>query len=469
MTTAAWLRGKWPFLVLGHLLFLGLAVLAVVHWPLRIIHTDAAFQVFKWVHADGVDVEAHRYTAILPQLLVKAMRWLGLGYRGLLVAASLAHVLIPWATYALCAHVWRIWWLAAACALSAVLTTRLAFYVPVLEAHYLLSYPYLLAGMLLGPMLRRRDKGALAWSFVALVMLLLAHPAGALVALFTLVFCMLVEPRISGPAIMLTLVTVVWALLGRWVLPPSDYEQALYRSAWEGLRRLDELGSLPSFAFLVRHSWADSALYMPLWLLLVTTVTAMVVLRKRLVAALVLVGVPLFTLLHVALYHTGETAVMVEKAFLPLATLVALPALYAVLKAPRHPALVLAYALLLFTGLRTVSFASRPVGERHAALEQLVADIRAQDDRKVLLTGTDIADRGLGVSWALPFETLLLSALDGPDLALTALPDDLLPPGSDPQGVALPPLSDDLSPNALRNRFFRIPSGPYVYLRRSER
>ena len=59
-------------LILAHLLFAGLLVLAWKHAVARMVHVDSAWQFFQWTQRDGITVEAHRYTAVLPQLLVKA-------------------------------------------------------------------------------------------------------------------------------------------------------------------------------------------------------------------------------------------------------------------------------------------------------------------------------------------------------------------------------------------------------------
>ena len=52
-----------PFILIGHLLFIGLAILAILHWRERVVHVDSAYQIFKWVQKGGVEVEAHRFGA----------------------------------------------------------------------------------------------------------------------------------------------------------------------------------------------------------------------------------------------------------------------------------------------------------------------------------------------------------------------------------------------------------------------
>lgn len=88
-----------PFILIGHVLFIGLAILAVLHWRERVVHVDSAYQVFKWVQKGGVEVEAHRFGAVLPQLMVKLLKAMGASLRTLLITASLGHVLVSYGIF----------------------------------------------------------------------------------------------------------------------------------------------------------------------------------------------------------------------------------------------------------------------------------------------------------------------------------------------------------------------------------
>ena len=455
------------FVIIGHLLFAGLFVLSLVHWRERVVHVDSAYQVFKWLQQGGVEVEAHRYSAVLPQLLVKISRGLYMGLVPLLVLASVFHVLVPWAAFAIAAHVWRTPWVAAAAALAAVLCTRLAFYGMVLEAHYLILYPFLLAAALLGPMLRRRDRTALVIAFITLLLTLLAHPLGLPVALYVLAFCFFAEPRVRGPVALLALMALLLGGGLRLVLPSTGYERDVYQGLADGLTRFTELKDLPSFDHLAGHTWTYTTTYLPAGVLMVVTLVLLVRRKSWGMALLVLLGVPLFLLAILLTFHQGESALMMEKNFLPLATLIALPLMWGVARLPeraRYWALV-PFALVLFIQLRGVAFASKPAHQRYAILEQLVAEARAAGIRKGVVPQERLADLGIGIVWALPFESLLISAMQGPTSALTLIATgDEGAPAS--QGVALPPLDHDLPAGRMRRRFFQLPEGPYTILDR---
>lgn len=447
------------FILLGHALFAGLLVLAWSHYKERTIHVDSALQIFKWVQRPGVEVEAYRFSAVFPQLVVKLVRLASPSLEVLLRTASVAHVLVPYAIFLLAAHVWRVHWVAAATVLAAVLGTRLTFYGIVLEANYLLSYPMLLVAALEGPVTKRPGRHTYLLAATTLALVLLVHPVGFLVALFVLAFLFLLRTELRHVLGVLMVASLAWGLLGRMLLPPSGYEQGLYAAVVEGVSQAIRFKELPAVEFLVGHSWSYTTLYLPLWCLWSLVLVALVWQRRSTLFMLVLAGPLGYALLNILTYHEGETAMMMEKNFLPLATMVALPLAWLIYRYQRTWS-VFPLVLLLFVQFRGISFAVRPMQERQQHIEALVNKLNDQKVHKVILDASAWDPRQVGVVWALPFETIMLSALGGPGHTYTAVydPEHAVVTGD---GVYLPPWDTDVPTAALDGRFFSLPSGPY--------
>lgn len=456
------IRAADAYVLLGHALFAGLFILSYIHFRERVIHVDSALQIFKWVQKSGVEVEAYRFSAVFPQLLVKLAKGLGVGLEGLLRIASLGHVLVGYIIFVLAAHVWRVGWVAAAAVLAAVLCTRLTFYGIVLEANYLLSYPFLLAAVLEGPAQKGRTWPTWCLLFFALALVLLVHPVGFLIALFVLAFFYFARPTLRPEVLVLGGVSVLWGVLGRKLLPPSGYESDLYAATLEGLKSLGRLGEMPSMDFLLGHSWNYTTHYLPTWILLVAALLLLARQRAWALFGITLGGTLGYTLLNVLTYHAGEVAVMMEKNFLPLATLIALPLMFAVSQRNTRWQVwaVLPFALVVFLQFRGIAFAARPTHARLVAIERVVQELRAAELRKAVLN--DEQTRGIGVLWALPFETLLISSLDGQDQSVTATvaAGTSAPNGN---GVYLAPWNTDLPAEELDPRYFQLPQGPYSH------
>jgi len=445
------------FIAIGHLLFLGLFLLAYKYFMVRCIHVDSAYQIFKWVNNSGVEVEVHRFSAVFPQLIVKLLRAFNVDLNRLLIVASLAHVLVPYTIFIVLAHLWRMPWLAVGCALAAVLCTRLTFYGIVLEANYLLCYPILFAGALLGPYQRQRSSVNGAMVLGALVLVLTVHPVGFLIALFILALFFPLLTSARKTVLLLGAFCILWGAFSRVVLPPSSYETELYSSAGQGLSHLSDLLELPASQFLVGHSWQLTTHYLATWILL-SILIGILAYSKKWYTLLVVVGSIIgYVLLNVLTYSVGEAAMMMEKNFLPLATLISLPLMMALgVSTERYQRwAVLPFLVVLFIQFRGIAFASRPAHERFDLIHDLVGEVREKGIRNAIVSGAELDHAGLHIHWALAYETLLLSAVDGPNECVIVHTDKTLS-GNKKRDISLLDLEPSYSIGSLRQQYFRI-------------
>jgi hypothetical protein len=447
-------------LILAHLLFAGLLVLAWKHAVARMVHVDSAWQFFQWTQRDGITVEAHRYTAMLPQLLVKAGMALGLSLGALLVLASVAHVLVGLGVFLVCAHLLKAPRAALACALATVLCTRLAFYGPVLEANQLTAYPFLLLALL------ERYPAPWAWHHRALALVLLAppllvHPVGWAVMAAALAFLFAWSPGQRRELGWLMAACLVWGLAARVVLPPTAYEAGLYGSLARAAGDGGPGGAWASWRFLVDHSGCATAHFVPVWTVMLALVVALVRGRRWWVLGVLAGGWGAYIAVNLATYAGGEHALMMEKNFVPLATLVALPAITVAWGTTglTRWACLLALALLLFAKFRDIAFAGRPAEQRISALRTALAWSPAD---RLILDHADLQRIGIGVHWALPFETLLITALDGPEKARTAVcaTETGVRPGD--MDLWLGALGPRFPADRLNGRYYRMGLGGYV-------
>ena len=449
-------------LLLGHAVFLTLLVLGWQHAEVRMVHADSAWQFFKWINVADVQVEVHRFSAVLPQLVVKFLVLCGASLRTLVIAASEAHVLVGYAVFLTCAYGWRAPQAALGCALATVLCTRLAFYGPVLEANYLTCYPFLLLGWL-----RTRGEGSgLRYMLIAVALLLVAlvvHPVGWVIMTVLLILQYLQVPAQRPLLRWLLGVCAGWALLGRLLLPPSPYESGLYRAVLANMRDVADWAGWNSVEFLLGHSWAYTTHFLPAWVLMGLVVVALARDRKGPELLVVLLGWIGFILLNMLTYAQGETAVMMEKNFVPLATLVAVPAVGVLMRmrGPWRTACVGLFALLVFVKLRDISFAARPMEERLAGIEALVKDARSQGMPKAVADHDQLVQRGIGVHWALAFETLLCSSLRSPTSSVTVICGQENTGWVRTDGLDLGVFGSAVVPNSLNTFYFNMPTGAY--------
>ncbi len=455
-------------MLLGHAVFIALMVLACQHALLRSTYGDSAFQIFQWIDRPGWDIEAHRYTAILPQAVVKFFALFPVDLRTLLFMASIAHALVPYMVFVLCAHVWKAPRAALGCALAAVLCTRLTFYDPVLESNYLLTYPFLLFGF------AEHRSGGARWSaqhiitaFLLLLVPLIVHPIGWTVMLFGIAF-LFVEgslPRREG--ILLAGFTLAWPLISRWIFSPTGYERSQYALVAQGFHQIGSLAQWASLRFIVQHAFVASNTYLPALLSLLFVIIGLLAVKRRASALLTLSGAVAFIAMYLITFHAGDAAPLMDRGILPLATIIALPFASLVFRWPmkRNVPMLIILLLVLFVKLRDVSFASRPYQHRYDGLVALLHRMDDQGITKAIVSPQQFQEDQVEVGWALSCEALLISAQRAPDSTRYMLPEEMTRYVHTIQNGDLV-IGDWVHHIAQKDEWrFKPPPGPYVRLR----
>lgn len=450
-------------LFFGHATFITLAALAWKHADLRTTFGDSAYQIFKWVNDAGLNVEAHRYSAIFPQLTVKFFKFLQADLKTLLLVASVTHVLVAYAIFLIC-----LLWLKAprsamAAALAAVLCTRLTFYGPVLEANYLLSYPFLFFALLERNGREQLSVRTMMGLVLAATLTLFVHPLGWLVLVFGTVFFWSVG-RIGTPlSAVISIGLFVAAMMVRFIFPPTAYEVEQYahlRSAFSGLGVHEHWAS---WDFLLGHTFTLTTNYLPALIVFIVVVYGFGKQKERQAAVIVLAGVCGFITLETITFRNGDVAIMMDRAYLPVATLIALPAVH-LLWEQRGRWVVLGAGMLvlcLFIKLRDVSFGSRTPGKQLASLEQLMQEMRDHGVSKCMIDKDGLVARGIDANWALPFSSLLISSWEGPARSLIIRSEE----GRTGRGLSDEHFSSpelDLSTMALDRHYFQLKNGPFI-------
>ncbi len=422
--------------MLGHGVFISLLALAWKHALLRSTYGDSAFQIFNWIAKPGWDIEAHRYTAILPQAAVKLFALFPVNLHTLLLVASLAHALVPYSVFALCAYMLKAPRAALGCVIAAVLCTRLTFYDPVLESNYLLTFPFLLFGFIER---RALDERWSAWhivvAFALLLVPLIVHPIGWTVMLFGMVFLFVEGMLPRRPAFMLGACTLAWPLIARWIFPPTGYELSQYALMGEGFHQLRSFGAWGSVDFLVQHSFFASNTYLPALLSLLFVVISLWAMKRKVSASLTFLGAIAFIAMYLITFHAGDAAALMDRGILPLATIIALPFASLVITTEEGleatwpvkwtvPILTI-LTIVILTKLRDVSFASRPYQHRYDGMLTLMHRMDEQGITKAIVSPEQLQENNVDAGWALSSEALLISAVRGADSTRYILSEDM--------------------------------------------
>lgn len=449
-------------LFFGHATFIALLVLAWKHAEIRTTSGDSAYQIFKWVNEAGLNVEAHRYSAVFPQLAVKVFMFFHADLKTLLLVTSLAHVLVAYVIFLSCLLCLKAPRSAMAVALAAVLCTRLTFYGPVLEANYLLCYPFLFFAMLEQNGLTAISRRRYIYLVVAGALTLLAHPLGWLVLLYGTIFLLAIRHISLKIAVIVSSGLVIGAGAVRLIFPPTAYEQAQYENLLEAFSGQGLAGPWSSWEFLIGHTFHFTTNYLPALVLVILGVLGLVLRKHKLAAVVLAFGVIGFLVLELVTFRAGDAAIMMDRAFLPVATMIALPSIWLLWEMRGKWAIAgsCVLVLVLFIKLRDISFGSREPRRQLEQIEQLLTDLHQRSIKKADVSESELRSRTIQVNWALPFSTLLISSMVGPEHSMTVrILDGTGTSGEEGNHVVTPDMAGFIS--HLNSCYFQLPPSPY--------
>ena len=143
MTKAFINKKRNPYLLIGHLSFIILFLLSFIFFRERILFADTAFQFFKIVNFEKINIEASRYGAVLPQIPVLLSMKLGVSLKWLTIIYSGSFILLYYLVFLGCAYWLKNVPAALAVIIVLILCISQSFFHPVTETHQSLVFSIL--------------------------------------------------------------------------------------------------------------------------------------------------------------------------------------------------------------------------------------------------------------------------------------------------------------------------------------
>jgi len=415
------------FGVLGHLSFFILLLGAVYFYKERILFADSAFQFFKIVNFEKINIEAARYGAILPEFpLLLAMK-LGIGLKMLLIIYSVSFIGLYYMVFLLCLKAYKNVPAALSIVLILILCISESFFHAVTETHQSLVFSVLLFAILQYYYFQY----SLVRFLLAVSVILLAfftHP----VALYTLVFVIGYSAidknqlKKVSPYILLLLVFGI-AAAKVMLTDQNSYEGKFF----------SQLLNSPSTIFDLPHAYSTNfflnrkfGLY--LWVLIFEFLLIIsFIFKKEFLKLLWQLGITVFFLIITLLtYNQGDSDMMMERAFMPLALFVAVPFLKEMLEDQqqfRYVKLLLLTVVIVFS-MNRIYGQGKAFRERIRFNRELLAKTAKLPNRKFIIQSGELQKRSY-TYWSHSFETLMLSSIT------ENIPVQTIFPANDPESL----------------------------------
>ena len=402
-------KKDWALILLGHLSFFILLIASVYYYKERILFADSAFQFFKIVNFEKINVEAYRYGAILPELPVLLAMKLGVSLKLLIIIYSVAFIGLYYIVFLVCIKLLKNTPAGLSIILILIMCVSESFFYPVTETHQSLVFSVLLFAILQYPSFRYSFVQALLASGV-IILSFLTHPVALYPLSFIIGYSAIDKKQLRSVMPYALLILVVGLAMGKVALTDEN--------SYEG-KFFSELLKSPSIILDLPNAYSKkfffdriSGLY--LWIVIFELILILqLILKKEYLKLGWQLSVSLFFLVVTLLtYNKGDSDMLMERAFMPLALLTSVPLLKEILgNNNRYQILKLTFlALIISISLNRVNKQGKIFRERTRFNQELMAKTAKLPNRKFIIASSELQKRHY-TYWSNSFETLILSSI----------------------------------------------------------
>jgi hypothetical protein len=405
------------FDILSNGIFLLLLIFSLIFYKERVCYIDSAFQFFKLVNYLNLDFEAHRYSTFFIKIVPLFSAWFQLPLKVVMIVFSSWFIIWYYLIFLLIRYWFNDQKVALALALTMILCIENSFYHVVTETHQGLVYCLLFYSWLRvtnSKFSLLKISGYYFSGLLIIILCLFAHP----VTIFPLIFLILLNGSekkkiFSNQSLVLMLFIVASYLVKFIVTPANSYEGKLFGNLADIFRITSNFFTLYSYDYFFNKKFENFYIY---YLLLLLPFLIYVILERKSRNLIPFLAVAAFLIITIVVYREGDSDVMMEKNFYPLSIFLAVLFVEPLFSRYRLLQFVsMAFFILItITGIVKIFKASEYHTKRLNYLSELLASTEDFVEQKFIVNINDIDKNAVGVDWAVPFETLLLSSLDAP-------------------------------------------------------
>jgi hypothetical protein len=399
----------WAFILLGHLSFLVLLVASIYYYKERILFADSAFQFFKIVNFEKINVEAYRYGAILPELPVLIAMKLGFSLKLLIATYSVAFIGLYYLVFLLCIKLFKNTPAALSIIFILIMCINESFFYPVTETHQSLVFSVLLFAILQYESFRYSFVPILLAS-VVIIISFLAHPVAIYPLTFIIGYNAIDKKQLRSIMPYALWILVIGLAVAKVVLTDENsYEGKFFSELLKSPSIIFDLPFAYSTKFLVKRIFS---LY--LWIAILELILVLhLIFKKEYLKLTWQLGISgIFLMITLLTYNKGDSDMLMERAFMPLALLISIPLLKEMLENNNQfRKLKLTFlTLIIVVSLNRINTQGKVFRERTRFSQELMAKTAKLPNRKFIVESNELQKHHL-TYWSNSFETLILSSI----------------------------------------------------------
>ncbi len=399
-----------------HIPFVVLFVMAVTLYQERLF-VDSGYYIFRVINGGFFWIEHDRLVLAFSQILPLCALWLNAGLKTILIGYSIGHVLYFYLLFFIALFLLKDMWAALGIILIQVLGIIFTFFTPQFELYYGAGLLFLFYSFLSKRVIHK-------WNIVLLVVLevliLTSHPMNFMLLLFVLCFDFVTNDNKYQKHYTFLLLILLAGIIFKF-LTLSEYEHGKIFFHLNFTKNRQYLNLL-NMAYLVELIRFLVSYYIDVVVLLIINI--LFYFKAREYGKLMLLSA--FSMGYIVLinitYDAVEPGRYIEQLYFPLVIIVILPFLYDVFRRMSHkffPAILL--TVIVIYRLFLIIDHSIPFQQRALQITRLTAHCQQLDGSKFMFKEKNIRRSYSMLNWSYPIETILLSALEGKEKAVTLI------------------------------------------------
>jgi hypothetical protein len=400
----------------GHIFFLVLFLFALVYYRERMLYYDPAFFSFQMIDSNNFSIAINRWGSALAELLPLWALYNQATLETFLQLFSVSFILLYYIFFLIIHYAFRETLLSWVLMLTLCLTFRLTFYYSTAELYQGLALTVVFWALLKN-ILSNPTHALLKMISACLLIVFISfyHQLTAFTVFFVITFEMLLTRDGKNKKLLtLILFTIIWYLIRIKVLTFSAYENEKMISPTDFLDQIKNIRHL--FSTIYIKQFIKDNFFIPL----TAFAAATIIMSKKNIPAAVFPAIYMsgFIILVCVTLYKGETNVMLENYISVVGLFLAATLVYAS-DIKKYPLWVASLCILLAFSLSRIYDAKKPLTIRNSQLKNAIQYGRSFVERKFIVSDANYHENHFWYSWALPFETALLSSIDGPSHAVT--------------------------------------------------
>ena len=397
---------------LGLLIFTCVLIGSIYFYKERVMYIDSAYYVFNMINNGIPNVEHNRYALFLYQLLPWALLKLNFSIPLILKTFSFSHILIHAIAFSILLKIKQNK-IALLLALMQIICYRECFYLSVNETSLAITSSLLLSGLL---RTAKEYKNQILLRFLCFFYILTAifsHPMAALIVPFVLFYHFITTPLVNKSLTIICISAFLAVLIIKHLTSSSSsYETELYeqiKNSGAIISNLSEVYSFKYFAGGINLKSNFIQLYCAPLIGFIVSSFYWIRKKKYLLTSFLIISNIGLWLIVIILFNRGDGNMFMEKNFAPWIFISLYP--FIDIQIQKNKTKILSFLILIYSvnAMYGIYEASKPYTKRYKIIENILVSESTINHHKLLIQDTLVNhDIWLG-TWALPYETLLMS------------------------------------------------------------